>query len=248
MAEDRERQLQTARLHASVVQIWQTRLSERQDLVEPLWSALPKSEQQQADRFRIPACRERYVLGRAMLRELLSAQLGAAPSKIELHYTPHGKPRLALPDSDLAFNLSHSGDQVILALAKAMQIGVDVEQIRVVERRDQIAEGILGSSELAQFTLLGDADRQQAFFRVWTRKEAIVKAHGRGLLFPLTEVEVSLTTEEPLLRRFQTSGRDDAPWHLSDVEVGEGYVSALATSVQPREIQLHSWRPSLADP
>lgn len=229
------------------VQLWRAELNHDEAHVGVLQSLLPESERQQAARFRFAAGRERFVLGRAMLRSVLAGHLGIAQSSIDLKTSEYGKPQLADESVGVHFNLSHSGELVLLALARGMEIGVDVEQLRPVKRRDQIARGILSEAQWRTYEAMNGDQRQQAFFRVWTRKEAIVKATGRGLSFPLADVEVTLTAGEARLLRFgnlpgDTLAGDTAPWHLRDVDCGAGYAAALAASLSPASIVRIGWR------
>ena len=241
MAELWKRGFEAVPPDAHTVQIWLARLTEFGSLGDNVVLSLPKDEQQQANRLRIVEARQRYVLGRWLLRTVLSRHLDAATTDLELNYSPHGKPGLA--DSNLRFNLSHSSDVVMLAVASEIELGIDVEQLRTVTRRDQIAAGIFGPSEMSLYNSLPESNRQQAFFRAWTRKEAIIKANGRGLSFPLTDVEVSLTKERPLLRRYGDLAGEQTPWHVFDIESPHGYMAALATSEVPKQIQQFWWQP-----
>jgi len=150
--------------------------------------------------------------------------------------------------TDVDFNISHSGDIVLLALGRQMHLGVDVEQLRDMKRRDQIARGILSESELGDYLALPESRRQSAFFRIWTRKEAIVKAVGRGLSFPLTQVEVSAEQGDVRLRRFgewfaDHSDAPQPPWYLRNLSIGRDYAGALATNVVPKDVHAFAWTP-----
>ena len=205
---------------------------------------LTPSEWEQANRFRIDEARLRYVIGRVLLRETLSRLVDAEPAELALEFTGHGKPQLKENRQNIQFNLSHSGEVVMLGVAREMEIGVDVEQIRPLSRRDQIAQGILSPEEWSLYSELSEHQRQQAFFTIWTRKEAIVKAVGRGLLFPLTELEVSFQQGEARLLRFGEAVGDDVPWHLSEITCPAGYLAALATKSPIESLEVHDWQPT----
>ena len=113
---------------------------------------------------------------------------------------------------------------IVLAVTRDGDIGVDIEAFRHLPRRDQIAQGILSAAEFALYQVLPEIQRQAAFFSIWTRKEAIVKAVGRGLCFPLTDVEVSFSPDARVLRFGECIG-EDIPWHLSPIACPPGYAA-----------------------
>lgn len=224
------------------VDLWQVSLTDWPNIGAACQALLSNSELQQADSFRFDKGRERFILGRGMMRAVIGRVIGTAARDVVLNFSGQGKPHL--PDADaVQFNLSHSGELIILAVTRSAQIGVDVEAFRHLPRRDQIAKGILGSDELSRYEALSDSQRQTAFFTIWTRKEAIVKAVGRGLCFPLTDVEVSYSSDARVLR-FGDHVADAVPWHLNRLDCPDGYVGALATSLPTGEISCHRWTPS----
>ena len=153
---------------------------------------------------RLPSA-ERAEAARA-LREVLAAYLEAAPEAIRIVAGEHGKPELA--DGGLRFNLSHSGDIALVAVARERDVGVDVE--RIDGRRDvlALAERALGADAAAAVRAAPATDRVAVFHRGWTRREAVAKCAGTGL-----------STRPP-----------DAPRQVIDLDVGEDYAAALAVA------------------
>ena len=151
---------------------------------------------------RLPSA-ERAEAARA-LREVLAAYLEASPEAIRIVAGEHGKPELA--DGGLRFNLSHSGDIALVAVARERDVGVDVE--RIDGRRDvlALAERALGADAAAAVRAAPATDRVAVFHRGWTRREAVAKCAGTGLATP----------------------PPDAPRQVIDLDVGEGYAAALA--------------------
>ena len=127
--------------------------------------------------------------GREPLRALLAAYLAITPEAVELVDNGHGKPALAAGlGSDLTFNWSHSGNQALIAIARGLELGVDVEHLRRKPRALEIAARYFTPVEArALATLEGDA-RQRAFIALWCAKEALLKAIGEGLAFGLDRV------------------------------------------------------------
>lgn len=128
------------------------------------------------------------------LRQLLSSVLGMAPENLEFAAGPHGKPHLAgaAAGSGLHFNLSHSGDVGLVGWAQGRDIGVDVEVWRPMRDEAALVHRYFSTAEIAAYEALPAASRTEAFFNCWTRKEAYIKAVGRGLGLPLDSFDVSL--------------------------------------------------------
>lgn len=172
---------------------------------------LSEEERARADRFLVPHAGRRFTAGRAALRRAVGEACNQAPASLVLITTEKGKPMLpGGPD----FNLSHSGPLALFAIAD-FPVGVDVEAVRGVE--DGIAAMVFNTEEQAEWA--ASPDRQAAFFRGWTRKEAVVKAKA-GSLADVLSFRVSLG-HKPVLW-----GEDG--WQLTDVAVPRGYAAALA--------------------
>jgi 4'-phosphopantetheinyl transferase len=134
---------------------------------------------------------------RQTLRQVLGRYLGADPDSIELRLGQHGKPALADPGTGLRFNLSHSGGIALIAVARAREVGIDVE--RIVPRRNLLglAERALGAGAAAALRAVPADERPLAFHRAWVRHEALAKCHGVGLHRPLPQAPVSVVELDP---------------------------------------------------
>lgn len=137
------------------------------------------AERARAARFVHADDAHRHLLGRALARRCLAPILGCAPAVVPIVTDAHGKP--GLPSGRPVFNLSHSGDWVLCALAAEGRLGVDVEAIRPIAERDAILADILTAEERRQWKALPEAGRDAAFHAIWARKEAWLKALGVGL-------------------------------------------------------------------
>lgn len=148
--------------------------------VKPL---LSPSEQHRADGLAAAAARA-FVTGRSLLRRLLGRWLERDPRPIQLVEEPDEKPRLAW-DGGIGFNVAHGGDHVLVALARGRNIGVDVEPISSRRAVTAIAEAALGPDAVEELHRL-PLDRRAARFTCWwVRIEALCKATGAGLTFPV---------------------------------------------------------------
>jgi 4'-phosphopantetheinyl transferase len=154
---------------------------------------LSSDEQARMQKFRFEKDRIRYAISHAILRILLGRYLDLPPSSICFEKNEFGKPHLApaFGAPELAFNLSHSNRVGLLAIANGLAVGVDVEEIRPVER--DTVERYFSAQEQASLADLTGMDWLEGFYNCWTRKEAILKAEGTGLNARLDAFDVSLS-------------------------------------------------------
>jgi len=190
---------------------------------------LSADELTKAGRFRQTADRERFVLGRAFVRRLCARHLRVLASEVCFEESATGKPKL--PGEGFDFNVSHSGDCVLVAWSKEGVLGADVEWIK--EREPDHLAGMarhsFSTEELAVFSAASAQEKTSVFYRVWVRKEAVIKAEGVGLGGALQEFSVArlesgrrVWVGEVL---YPPSGR---AWTLVDLEAPAGYAAALA--------------------
>jgi 4'-phosphopantetheinyl transferase len=157
--------------------------------------------------------------------------------QIEFATGEHGKPRLAgaAAGSKVHFNLSHSGAYGLIGWAQDREIGVDVEEWRSLRDEPALVRRYFSAREIAAYEALPAAQRTEAFFNGWTRKEAYIKAIGRGLGLPLDSFDVSLDSG-PAACLLRPSGLydDDRPWSLA-APVMPSQLS-LAVVLQARQV------------
>lgn len=210
---------------------------------EDRWQALLSAdERHRANRFRFAVDRQRFSATRALLRTILGSYLACAPQELTFTYSKQEKPSLvpSRPETDLRFNVSHSGGVSLLAFTQGRDVGVDVEHIRQELDADSLAARFFSSSEQKELAGYAEAQQQQAFFRGWTRKEAFLKANGAGLSLPLQNFDVSLAPGDlNCLLATRPEASEASRWSLRDVPAGEGYAAALC--VQGGSLTLVSW-------
>ena len=193
-------------------------------------SILSEDEVGRAMRFVFEKDRIHFIVGRGLLRTVLSMYLHLEPVQIEFVYGPYGKPGLKpeLTDKCLEFNLSHSKDLALYALNWNRKIGVDVEYIQPMPNMNSFAELYFSPRETAFINALSGEEKEQAFFKIWTGKEAFLKANGSGLTEPLNEVEISLETWKTFA--LNTRGKDKPQtkrWRLEMFDPAPGHQAAL---------------------
>jgi 4'-phosphopantetheinyl transferase len=189
---------------------------------------LTLQERARADRFRHIDDRRRYIVGRGVLRRMLGRRLDRAPGSLAFGSSPHGKPTLA-DAGEIAFNVSHSGDHVLVAVGRAAAIGVDVEQMRPGVDLVGVGARVFTPGELASIAGAPDDEKTSRFFRHWTFKEAVVKAVGLGLSLDLKRFEIAFPNDSPQLISHGAPELGTASgWRLEAVAVADGYSAALA--------------------
>jgi 4'-phosphopantetheinyl transferase len=216
--------LDTQHLGPAEIHLWLVPLDASPDTAASLEALLAPDEKTRAARFRFPEHRLSFIVARGMLRVLLGFYLGRAAADVEFSYTDFGKPRL-LGNSDIRFNVSHSGSFALYAMTRYGELGVDVEQHRVMDDLESIAERFFTPGELSDLLNVPLDGRTAAFFRCWTRKEAFVKAVGEGLSIPLDSFRVSIDSGEACLLHAPPS--ESERWSLYDVTPMNGYAAAL---------------------
>lgn len=190
---------------------------------------LSSDERARAARFIHDRNRRRFVMARARLRELLGERLEVPAQSVSFEYGPTGKP--ALPrHHNLRFNLSHSAELAVYVFAMDIEVGVDVEQVRVIDDAHRLAARTFSPREHHAYRSLPPHEQPLAFFNCWTRKEAFVKATGHGLSPPLDSFDVSLAPAETaeILRVGEKCGAD-CGWHLGSIVPAPGFVAAVVS-------------------
>jgi 4'-phosphopantetheinyl transferase len=211
------------------VHLWQSRLDVGFVELGRMATTLSEPELDRSRGFRFERDRARFIAGRGQLRMLLGGYLGIKASEIALVEGPNGKPRLAGRTARLRFNLAHSDDVVVFALAWNREVGVDVERIRSDFPVDQVARRHFSPRERRDLAGLPEGDRLRAAFDCWTRKEAYLKASGVGLTVPLDGFDVTVRPGDPVcLFRPDAESAENGHWSLHAFDAGPGYAAAMA--------------------
>lgn len=167
----------------------------------------------------------RCLAGRGLLREILGAYLGIDAKQVQLAAEEHGKPFLPEDPKNLCFNLAHSGDNLLLAIAVNRAVGIDLELIDPVKPLKEMARLVFSRREQEQLSQLASPRLETAFYRNWVRKEACLKACGRGFSLPGNSFELSLLDEKPAV---MIACCNRQSWQILDLAVPHGYCAALA--------------------
>lgn len=225
----------------SEVHAWRFTLDPPSDRLSRYERSLNADELRRADRFRTEALRRRFVVGRGGLRAVLGRHLGCAAGDVEFSYGEHGKPALA-QDRGIEFNLAHTQDIALCAVARGRAVGVDVEGLRAIDNAARIILRFFSPREQTDFLALSDSERYTAFFRGWTRKEAFLKATGTGLATELDSFDVTLRPDQPAaLLRVGSDPSEVNRWTICDIDVGPGLAAALVVAAHPDGLSLRFW-------
>jgi 4'-phosphopantetheinyl transferase len=208
------------------VHVWSVGLHDQGLDISGLRGLLSSDECERAARFHFDRHRAQYVVTRGTLRWLLGSYLAVSPREISFGYSDHGKPCLAAPvNMHVEFNISHTEGMAIFGFTRGRRIGVDVENIRSGFKADEIAERFFSPSERTSLGEIPVAQRHEAFFRIWTRKEAYIKARGEGLSHPLHQFDVSLDDAARLIAT-RPDAAEAQRWQLENLSVAPGFAAA----------------------
>lgn len=202
------------------VHIWSICLLEYKNKIDYFSSILSKDECERARSFKFFKDQRQFIMARGILRCLLSNYLQQAPETIEIVYGLWGKPSLP-EDKFLNFNVSHSGDYALYAVARSYKVGIDLEYINERLELEGMAPHIFSVKELANWETLDQQAKIDVFFRQWVSREAFLKASGKGWI----EDEKELTTDVKNGSRY--NGVNEEIKNLYYFECIPGYASAL---------------------
>jgi 4'-phosphopantetheinyl transferase len=203
---------------------------------------LDEQERKRTARFYFAPDKVRYSACHANMRRILGSYLRRPPESLVYRQAQGGKPELGLTAAEppLHFNLSHSKSIALLAVTLGSEVGVDVEDIRPIER--DVATRFFSPAEIASMAPLDGEEWLDAFYRCWTRKEAILKVEGMGLRIPLDSFDVSVLAEEPAaLLAARPQSKLTAHWRLNNLAPAKGSMAALAVASAAAEIKTFSF-------
>jgi len=205
------------------VHLWRIELDSPPISLKSLETTLSYQERVKANRLRSPQMRKRWVVGRGAMRQILGAYARLEPHSLVLKTATYGKPYLSWPVIGIPFNFSHTRDLALLAVSSGCRVGVDAEFVQSIAELEKISRRFFAAPEADEITALAPEARLSAFFACWTRKEAFVKALGRGLYAPLDRFRVTVKAEEPP-RLVSADWCEPSTWTFADV--GEPGIAA----------------------
>jgi 4'-phosphopantetheinyl transferase len=230
-------------VHAGV-EVWICGLEQAAELAGRYRPLLSADELERAQRFKFDHLREAYILGRGVTRSILARRIDQDPRALRFQYSSYGKPSLEGAQG-WHFNVSHSGALLVCALTEAAPVGVDVELVQPKPDLAAIAKRFFSTAEAQRLLAAPPESVTGAFFEIWTRKEAFLKATGIGLSRDLHSFTVSSGLGEAArMERIENPDDDPAAWSLRSFVPAESYVGALAMRTPIGEITLRRFDPA----
>jgi len=222
--------LPTQPLPDSDLHVWCASLNVSLEEQSYYLSLLSKDEISRAGRFYFERDRNHFIAGRGLLRSFLGSYLNLEPDRIEFVYGRHGKPALKSvgQNKTLEFNLSHSKDLALYAFSWNRKVGIDIEYMIPMADMDDFAEKYFASSESEYINSLSGKQKNEAFFKTWTCKEAFLKANGSGLTVPINQVEISFEADGVALTSIGSDKEQSPRWRLELLNPIPGYKAAVA--------------------
>lgn len=217
-------------LSHKTIHVWMINLQEHLKKNDIYYRLLSEYEYNRAHQYRFEKDKQRFIIARGILRELIGRYLLISPKEMVFSYNLNGKPYLNIEDTTrtLWFNLSHSENIALYIFSKWGEVGIDVEKIKPMADMEEIAKRFFSQNESRILQLIPVSERLEAFYRCWTRKEAFIKMIGNGLSYPLEDFEVTLEPEKPAkLLKVREQPKMVENLALVDVHPCNGYVGAL---------------------
>jgi 4'-phosphopantetheinyl transferase len=220
------------------IDIWRIDLQKTGNIAQ-LRALLSAEEQARADQLRFAEHRQRFIVAHAALRQILAARLDLPPAQIRFSKNAAGKPKID-PAGALTFNLSHSHQGAVVALASERRLGIDLEyRVRKISVNSMLR--CFSADEREQLAKLDTVALQQAVLTAWVRKEAYVKALGVGILAALEHFSVDIGSDDPVPLR-QPLADDTIAWHQRPITVAADYVGALVADGEAGALTYHDWQ------
>lgn len=214
----------------------------RNEDVEHCRSFLNEAELKRAQQFKNNCWQRRFVIVRAILKQILARYLQINENQLLINFGRYGKPFLSAQNApdNLVFNVSHSADKIAIVIAKAQQLGVDIEQHKTTTSLSALVKKCFAKSELQYWQSLPEAKQRAVFFDIWTRKEAFAKAVGRGIALGLDQCVTSAMNLEQWLS-IPTDYGQARDWKIINLTVVDGFSGAIVTDNLQAQLNIYPW-------
>ncbi len=226
-------------IHAIVprLDVWRLRFDPKASLAADV-ALLDDAEQRRAADLLFPQERRQFVTGRAFLRRVLAVHAGREPRAIEISTGRNGKPVLKDTSERIGFNLSYSRSGCLVGVMHGLELGVDLEDRHHVLDRNELARAYFSRQEFSALQASGAAARDELFLRIWTRKEAVLKASGAGISEAPNRFEVHADLRLQTIQ-FGSNGRGErAHYCIVDLSDDSG-IAAVAVRGHEGPLSVH---------
>ena len=226
---------------SAIIDVWHANLAFTETEIAHLSRCVDTEEERRASNFHLPRDRHRFLSARGVLRHILAPYVDTEPGRLGFAYGPQGKPFLHR-HPDVHFNLSHTADVLLVAVARGRRLGVDVEHIIPEAVVDEVIGTVSSEPERMILRDLDPIARQVNFSRLWTRKEAYIKADGRGLSLDLKCIDVlSLPNRPRVYGGLSPAWRPCRLWTICDLAMGPGLAAAVAAEGSDWRVARFEW-------
>lgn len=231
-------------LNDDEIHIWNYSLEPNENLAESYFEKLSEDEKSKAKKIIIKEVKYRSILSKVITRNILSKYLDKEFNLINYYYNEFGKPILSsdINHLNLDFNNSHSGNLGVMAITKKKPIGIDVEQVIELKNLDELINHIFTDNEINELYRLNQIDKTLMFYKIWTAKEAFVKAIGQGLSFPIKNIEFKIDSPRGIsirdIKEFPDSLNE---WQIYNFTPKENYTSTIAVKINSIKTKSFVW-------
>ncbi|MFC1668393.1 4'-phosphopantetheinyl transferase family protein [Chlamydiota bacterium] len=216
--------------------IWKINLLENKS-IDSLYELLSHDERARAKRFHFKEHSRRFIVSHGMLRQILACYVNVSADTLTFSYTEKGKPELLNSHNHIRFNLSHSHEMALVGVLIEVPIGIDIEYLPKETDVDGLAKRFFSSQEYEQLSKIPNSIKQEAFFRIWTLKEAYLKATGEGIA-GLESVEVMCAVESPPeFVKINGSSEESQRWSVYSLKPEEDYIASVVVKKSGHTIQ-----------
>ncbi len=232
-------QIKQYKIDENQVHIWYINIEDYLDRIADFYSLLNENERLRAKRFKFKKDHDCFVVSHSVLRILIGKYLNCLPKIICFNANEYGKPFVLFNQkpTPLEFNLSHSHERALIAITEHHAIGADIERMNHRLAGDEIVERFFSEHERLEYQILSEDQRAQGFYNAWTRKEAFIKAIGKGIFYELNKFSVRLTSEKPAkIISIENNMAEADQWQLHGFMPEEKYCAAVTWCGQNKEL------------
>ena len=220
----------TLNLYKDHIDVWLCDLKQLSVNINSFYSILSEDERDRADKLKVDDKKQQYIITRGTLRQRLGLLTNIYPEDFVFKILEHGKPVLVNDArfANITFNVSHSHDLALIAIAQKQNIGIDIEKINHDSKHDELVARFFSKAEQADFQTIPDANKAKAFCACWTRKEAFIKAVGDGVSYGLDKFDVTIDTDKqaPEINLHKSS---DETWSAINLPINNKYMACLVS-------------------
>jgi len=226
------------------IHLWSSFLDQPDDIINRFYEVLSEEEKYRINKYKYKSLRYRHTVSKGLLKDFISKYLNIETKEISFVQNKYGKPSLQpeLNEMNLQFNVSHSENLGIFAFTKGYELGIDVESIQETPNLNRLVDKCFSDFEKEWFYKSEPSLQKELFYKVWTGKEAFIKAIGIGLSFPLKEIEFKINSNKAI--EFQSIHGDISyrgKWNIFTFNPPPNFISSLVVETNKLKIRRYSW-------